>query len=70
MCVCVYNPKALQREFVRPNSRRVEKGKGGGDSAATEPKHFRFYCLDRRSGTVMMTSTCYKNRKRNAEQEK
>ena len=24
MCVCVYNPKALQREFVRPNSRRVE----------------------------------------------
>jgi hypothetical protein len=25
LCVCVYNPKALQREFVRPNSRRVEK---------------------------------------------
>ena len=26
-CVCVYNPKALQREFVRPNSRRVENGR-------------------------------------------
>ena len=38
VCVCVYNPKALQREFVGPNSRRVEKRGGRGKGRPTKGK--------------------------------
>ena len=41
LCVCVNNPKALQREFVRPISRRIEnvrKGEGRFQRKTTNPK--------------------------------